>query len=208
MWSETLYHEKKTAENMEDFLLEHIRRHITLTEEEGKTVLATMRRRKLKKKHFLLQEGEVNQSSFFVVSGILRLYSVDANGFEHIIQFAAEGWWISDMQSLLTQTAGNLYIDAIEDSEIWQVSKPDIDLLYQKIPALERYFRLLAENAVAAYQQRFVSSLSQSAKERYASFCRLYPGLILQLPQKHIAAYIGVTPEFLSKMLNQLNNPS
>ena len=189
-----------------EFFLAHIRKQVVLSAEDAEILTGYFRSRKLKKKHFLVQEGDINQYSFFVVAGILRLYSIDPNGFEHIIQFGPAGWWINDMQSWLKQTPGNLYIDAIEDSEVLQVSKADIDTLYARIPALEKYFRLLAENAVAAYQQRFVSSLSQSAKDRYNSFCQLYPTLIQQLPQKHIASYIGVTPEFLSKMLNQSNN--
>ncbi|MCA0398571.1 MAG: Crp/Fnr family transcriptional regulator [Bacteroidetes bacterium] len=189
-----------------EFFLAHIRKQVVLSAEDAEILTGYFRSRKLKKKHFLVQEGDMNQYSFFVVAGILRLYSIDPNGFEHIIQFGPAGWWINDMQSWLKQTPGNLYIDAIEDSEVLQVSKADIDTLYARIPALEKYFRLLAENAVAAYQQRFVSSLSQSAKDRYNSFCQLYPTLIQQLPQKHIASYIGVTPEFLSKMLNQSNN--
>ena len=189
-----------------EFFLAHIRKQVVLSAEDAEILTGYFRSRKLKKKHFLVQEGDMNQNSFFVVAGILRLYSIDPNGFEHIIQFGPAGWWINDMQSWLKQTPGNLYIDAIEDSEVLQVSKADIDTLYARIPALEKYFRLLAENAVAAYQQRFVSSLSQSAKDRYNSFCQLYPTLIQQLPQKHIASYIGVTPEFLSKMLNQSNN--
>lgn len=189
-----------------EFFLAHIRKQVVLSPGDAEIITGYFRSRKLKKKHFLVQEGDINQYSFFVVAGILRLYSIDPNGFEHIIQFGPAGWWINDMQSWLKQTPGNLYIDAIEDSEVLQVSKADIDTLYARIPALEKYFRLLAENAVAAYQQRFVSSLSQSAKDRYNSFCQLYPTLIQQLPQKHIASYIGVTPEFLSKMLNQSNN--
>ena len=189
-----------------EFFLAHIRKQVVLSPGDAEIITGYFRSRKLKKKHFLVQEGDMNQNSFFVVAGILRLYSIDPNGFEHIIQFGPAGWWINDMQSWLKQTPGNLYIDAIEDSEVLQVSKADIDTLYARIPALEKYFRLLAENAVAAYQQRFVSSLSQSAKDRYNSFCQLYPTLIQQLPQKHIASYIGVTPEFLSKMLNQSNN--
>jgi CRP-like cAMP-binding protein len=106
------------------------------------------------------------------------------------------------MRSWIEQQPGTLYIDAIDASEILTLLKSDIDELYASIPKLERFFRILAENALAAYQHRLIDNLSLSAMERYNNFCRLYPSLIEHLPQKQVAAYIGVTPEFLSKMLH------
>lgn len=188
---------------MQEILVKQVKDHIQLSSEEETFFLSLFAKKKIKRKHILVHEGEVNKYSSFVISGILRLYSIDKNGFEHIIQFAPAGWWIGDISSLLSQKPGNLYIDAIEDSEILQILKLDIDLLYTKYPKFERYFRILAENALGAYQQRSISNLSLPAKERYLNFCSLYPSLVQHLPQKYVAAYIGVTPEFLSKMLSQ-----
>ena len=123
-----------------------------------------------------------------------------------MLQFFAPGWWIGDIQSIITQEPGTLYIDAVEDSEVLLLFKKDLEKIYTTVPKLERFFRILAENALATYQHRLIGNLSLSAKERYENFCRLYPSLIQCLPQKQVAAYIGVTPEFLSKMLNQLNS--
>ncbi len=187
----------------ETLLLQHIAMHISLTAEEEAYFVSFLQYRKIKKKHFLYQEGEVNRSQVFVVEGCLRSYSVDRNGFEHVLQFAPPGWWIGDIQSMIRQEPGTLYIDAVDDSEIILLLKTDLEKIYTAIPKFERFFRLLAENALAAYQHRLVGSLSLPAKERYENFCRLYPSLIQRLPQKQVASYIGVTPEFLSKMLNQ-----
>lgn len=186
-----------------DLLLQSISKYIQLTAEEESYFLSLLQAKKIKKKQFLSREGDMNHSGKFVLSGILRLYSVDKNGFEHIIQFAPAGWWIGDLMSYLRQQPGNLSIDAIEDTELIEIPRHAINDLYDKIPKFERFFRILAENALAAYQQRLANNLSLSAKDRYGYFVQLYPSLFQNLPQKYIASFIGVTPEFLSKMLNQ-----
>jgi CRP-like cAMP-binding protein len=183
-------------------LLDHISRHITLEEEEQSYFLSLLNTQKLRKKQYLNQEGDIGKGPAFVTEGILRSYSLDKNGFEHIIQFAPPGWWIGDMYSLVNQQPGRLFIDAIVDSELIWLWKADLDKLYARVPKFERLFRILAENAVIAYQNRLISNLSLPAMERYGQFCKQYPTLIECLPQKQVASYIGVTPEFLSKMLN------
>lgn len=186
-----------------DLLLDHVSQSILLTQEERSHFISFFNYKKLKRKQPVTHEGDVNRYASFIINGVVRMYSIDKSGFEHIIQFATTGWWIVDMQSFLKQQPGNLYIDAIEDSDVLQILKSDVETLYASFPKFERYFRILAENSVAAYQQRYANSLSLSAKERYQNFCELYPSLIQRLPQKYVASYIGVTPEFLSKMLNQ-----
>lgn len=188
-----------------DLILQHISKHISLTGEEEDILKSVLHSKKIKKKHFLLQEGEVNKTATFVTSGILRIYSIDKNGFEHILQFAPPGWWIGDMKSAITQQPATLNIDAIEDTEIIWISIEDLEKLYAAVPKFERFFRILAENSIASYQQRLVNNLSLSAAERYNNFCELYPSLVQNLPQKQVASYIGVTPEFLSKMLSNLS---
>lgn len=188
-----------------DLLLKNISNHVHLTSEETSFFLSLLQPKKLKKKQFLLQEGEINSSQAFVLNGCLRSYSIDKNGFEHIQQFAPADWWIGDMYSFIKQKPATLYIDAIFDSEIALLSKADLENLYERVPKFERYFRILLQNSLITYQHRLMDNLGLSAKERYDSFCRSYPSLIETLPQKQVAAYIGVTPEFLSKMLNASN---
>lgn len=191
-----------------NLLLQHIARHITLTPEEQAFFIPLLHHRKLRKKQYLNQEGDVSKGPVFVTEGLLRSYSLDKNGFEHVIQFAPPGWWIGDMNSMVKQQPGTLYIDALEDCEVLWLWKSDLDRLYAAVPKFERLFRILAENSIAAYQTRLVSILSLTAKERYASFCQQYPSLIDCLPQKQVASYIGVTPEFLSKMLRAGDGPA
>jgi len=186
-----------------ELLLQNISKHISLTKEEEEQIVFLLKHKKLKKKKFLLQEGDVQKQAAFVTEGCLRSYSIDKNGFEHVLQFAPPGWWIGDMRSFITQQPGILSIDAIDDSEILLLLKTDLDKLYTTIPKLERSFRKLAENSLATYQHRLIDNLSLSAMERYNNFCQTYPSLIEHLPQKQVASYIGVTPEFLSKMLRQ-----
>ena len=138
--------------------------------------------------------------SAFVVNGCMRSYTVDDNGFEHILQFAPEGWWIADMYSFISGRPGQLYIDALEHSELLLLSKSHQEKLYHDVPKFERFFRIIVENSLVAGRQRILDNMSLSATQRYDQFCQQYPTLIHRLPQKQIAAYIGVTPEFLSKL--------
>lgn len=185
-------------------LLSGIAKHISLEKEEQEYLIQFLHSKKVKKKQFLLEEGEINSRLFYVTDGCLRSYAVDKNGFEHVLQFAPPGWWIGDMHSMLEQQPARLNIDAVEDSEIVFMFKPDFDALLLKIPKLERYFRILGQNAIATYQYRLIDNLSLPAIDRYSNFCKTYPSLIRTLPQKQVASYIGVTPEFLSKMLNNM----
>lgn len=186
-----------------EILLQNINKHIILSKEEEEQLIALVKPKKLKKKQFFLQEGDIQKNAVFVTEGCLRSYSIDKNGFEHVLQFAPAGWWIGDMRSFITQQPGILNIDAIDDSEVILLLRHDLEIVYTTIPKLERFFRILAENSLATYQHRLIDNLSLSAMERYNNFCSLYPSLIEYLPQKQVAAYIGVTPEFLSKMLSQ-----
>jgi len=187
-----------------ELLLQNIGKHISLNEEEKEQVVSFFKWKKLKKKQFLLHEGNIQKQAAFITAGCLRSYSIDKNGFEHVLQFAPPGWWIGDMRSYINQQPGILSIDAIDDSDILLILKTDLDKLYLAVPKLERLFRILAENSLATYQHRLIDNLSLSAMERYNNFCQLYPSLIERLPQKQIASYIGVTPEFLSKMLRKV----
>jgi CRP-like cAMP-binding protein len=185
-----------------NLLLSGIAKHIDLQKEEEEYFVSLLHQKRVKKKQLLLEEGEVNSKLSYVTEGCLRSYAVDKNGFEHVLQFAPPGWWIVDMHSMLEQKPARLNIDAIEDSEIIFMFKPDFDTLILQVPKFEHYFRILAQNALATYQYRQIDHLSLSAMERYINFCKIYPSLIRSLPQKQVASYIGVTPEFLSKMLN------
>ncbi|WP_333876558.1 Crp/Fnr family transcriptional regulator [Flavobacterium sp.] len=181
-------------------ILQNIAKHIVLTPEEEALFLSKTETRTVKAKTILQNAGQVCQDSYFVNSGLLRSFTINDNIVEHVLSFACEGWWISDMYSLLSQKPGNLFIEVLEDSEVVVLSKTHQDQLYLEIPKLERFFRILIENSLVANQERLMDNLSLTAEERFEKFCRKYPTLIQKLPQKQIASYIGVTPEFFSKM--------
>ncbi len=152
----------------------------------------------------LLNEGEVCRHSIFVTSGCLKGFTVDKQGIEHILNFAPRDWWIGDMYSLISQKPGVLNIEAIADTEVFMLGRDSQQLLYEKVPKFERFFRIIIENSLVANQQRLINNLSLSAEERYLEFIRKYPSILENTPQHSIASYLGITPEFLSKIRARL----
>lgn len=189
-----------------EILHANIKRHIHLTNEDKARLFTVLKPKSIKRKNFILHENQVTTHATFVLKGCLKAYTVNDNGFEHIIQFAPEDWWVTDMYSFISQKPGNIIIEAIENSEVVQLSRADQLRLFDDIPAFERYFRIITEKSLVSFRRRLMDNLSLTAAERYEGFCIQYPTLITQLPQKLIASYIGVTPEFLSKMRAGLNN--
>jgi CRP-like cAMP-binding protein len=185
-------------------ILKNISKHIALSSDEEAYFLTKIELKKYKAKTIILNAGEVCKHSYFVNSGVLRSFNINDNIVEHVLSFACSGWWIGDMYSLLSQKPGNLFIEVLEDAEVVLLSKKNQEQMYLEIPKLERFFRILTENSLVANQERLMDNLSLSAEERFEKFCKKYPTLILQIPQKQIASYIGVTPEFFSKMKSKL----
>ena len=187
-----------------NLLLNNIGRHIILSEVDRNKIASRFRIKEVSKKELLLQEGQIARDVAFVLSGCLRSYSVDENGFEHILQFAPSDWWITDMYSFISQKKAYLNIEVINAGEIALLSREDQLHLFDEVPVLERYFRIITENALVSSRQRLIDNLSLNARQRYEHFCQTYPSLVNDIPQKLIASYIGVTPEFLSKMRSDL----
>lgn len=184
-------------------ILDNIGRHITLSEEDKNIIASRFRLKETQKKEMLLQEGQTACDVAFVLSGCIRSYSIDQNGFEHILQFAPSGWWITDMYSFISQRKAYLNIEVINSGEVALLSRVDQLRLFDEVPALERYFRIITENGLVSSRQRLMDNLSLTARQRYEQFCETYPSLVNDIPQKLIASYIGVTPEFLSKMRSE-----
>jgi len=187
-----------------NLIIDSITRHIHLSAEEKNHFITLLQPKVYKRRQFILEEGQICKNSIFVTQGCLRGFTVDQSGFEHVLNFAPAGWWIADMYSLLTQKPGILNIEPLEDTEVLLLSKVRQEKLYLEIPQFERFFRIITENSLVAYQQRLIDNLSLTAEERYHNFCKRYPTLINTLPKKHIASYIGVTPEFFSRMQHRM----
>ena len=185
-------------------ILQNIAKHVSLTSEEEALFLSKTETKTLKAKTLLLNSGEISKHTYFVNSGILRSFNINDNIVEHVLHFACQGWWIGDMYSFISQKPGNLFIEVLEDAEVVSIAKEDHQELYNEIPKLERFFRILAENSLVSHQERLMDNLSLTAEERFEKFCNKYPTLIQKISQKQIASYIGVTPEFFSKMKARL----
>jgi len=185
---------------MYDLILKNISRFITLTPEEEQYFTSLLKLKKLKKKQYLLQEGDVVRYDYFVNKGCLKTYSIDEKGQEHVVQFSIEDWWTGDMYSFLTQTPARYTIDALEDTELLCLERNALEDLYTKVPKFERFFRHLLQNAFISLQERIIANLSQPADERYCTFINKYPLMEKRLPLKQIASYLGITPESLSRI--------
>ena len=187
-----------------NLLLKNIAKHVTLTDEEEERVLFLTEELSYKAKTILLKAGEVCTQSFFVTKGILRSYTVDENGVEHVVSFACPEWWIADMYSYLSQRPGQLFIEVNEDAEVIILTQKNQELLYAEVPKMERFFRILIENSLVSNQQRLIDNLTFSAEARYDKFSKKFQSILPYLPQKQIASYLGVTPEFFSKMKSRM----
>ena len=160
--------------------------------------------KKLRRKQYLLQEGDVCKNIAFVEKGALRTYTVDELGTEHILQFALEGWTISDLYSFLTGEASTYNIDALEAAELVLVSKAAHEEMLQTIPKYETYVRLQVTGAYIALQRRITSVLSLTTEERYKNFTATYPNIVQRVPQHMIASFMGLTPETLSRVRKRM----
>ena len=189
---------------MYEVFFKKVNEKVTLTKEEQDICKTFLVPKKVRKRQYILQEGEICKYSSFVEKGALRSYTIDDKGHEHIIQFAIEGWWISDMYSFLTGEPSVYNIDVLEDSELLLLSLSSEEELVQKVPKFERYMRLLVQGAYIAMQRRVVLSLSQTAEEKYTKLTNTYPDIIQRVPQHMIASYLGITPETLSRIRKQI----
>ncbi|GAA4952503.1 Crp/Fnr family transcriptional regulator [Algibacter agarivorans] len=185
-------------------LLDYINKHIDLTVEEKAFLTSKVKYRKYLKGQYIVQQGDVCKYECFVISGCTKTFFVDEQGQEHIVMFAIEDWWASDMGSYITQTPADFNVQCIENTEFIMFSYDDIEDLYREIPKLERFFRLIIERAFVASQKRLVRNFSLSAKDRYLYFKNQYPKIEQRIPQYMIASYLGITKEFLSKIKGQL----
>ena len=189
---------------MYELLFEKFSEKITLTEEEKQQVKTFFSPKKLRKKQYLLQEGDVSRYIAFVEKGTLRSYTVDEKGSEHIIQFAFEGWWISDQYSFLTGEPSTYNIDALEDSELLLLTRQSEEQLLEKLPQFEKYFRLLIQNSLISMQRRLAGSLTLSAEQRYQKLTQSCPSIPQRVPQHMMASFLGITPETLSRIRKQI----
>ena len=189
---------------MKDLLKQNIAQHISLSEIEMEAFCNLFQQKEIKKKSFLLKEGEVCKFEGFVTKGLFRVYHIDKNGFEQILYFATENWWIADIESFTNERPSQLFIEALEDSEVLLISKKNKEFAYENLPKIEKLFRVMTQKTHVALQRRMIDNLSKTADERYLDFIEKYPQLYQRLSNLQIAAYLGISHEFLSKIRKKI----
>jgi CRP-like cAMP-binding protein len=182
----------------QDLILKNIAKHIALDKDDEAFFLTLLKSKEVSKKTLLLKEGQICKYINFVNSGALRAFHVDKEDKEATIMFALPDWWITDMYCFLHEKPAMVNIEAIEDSNILQLSKANLEKLYHQVPKFERFFRILMQNAYTREQLRIIENLTLSAEQRYEHFLDKYPLFAKAVSQKQIASYLGITPEFLS----------
>ncbi|MCR9172068.1 MAG: Crp/Fnr family transcriptional regulator [bacterium] len=187
-------------------LIDYFNKFIPLTEEEQSIVEEVFNERKIKRRQFILNEGDVSFVNTFVVEGCFRMYTVDDKGKEHNLQFAVENWWIGDIGSFHSEEPSKLYIEALENSIVLQIKKEDQLRLFVEYPKFNQIFRVFTENALVSSQRRTLQNISSTAEERYLDFMKRYPHFFNRISNVQIASYIGVTPEFLSKIRKEITS--
>lgn len=182
----------------------YVDRIIRISDEDRQFFHQILERRSIKKKEHLLRAGQICRYEFYVIKGCLRLYFLDDSGSEINMMFPVEDWWFGDLVSFAEQAPGSLYAEALEDSEVWMISRENKEALFNRVPAFERMFRLMIQRSLVVLMNRLVATISQPADERYRAFIERYPYIPQRIPQHHIASYLGVSPEFLSKIRRRM----
>ena len=189
---------------MFELLYKKISAEVPLGEDEFAYCKALFVPKTLRKRHYLLQQGDVCKYQAFVEKGVLRSYTIDEKDTEHILQFASEGWWMADLSSYLNNEPSFLNMDAIEDAELLLIGRDSWEKAMEKIPRLERYFRIIIQNHLVATQKRLLQSFSETAEEKYLRFLQQFPGCQQRVPLHMIASYLGIKRETLSRLRKQI----
>lgn len=183
-----------------DYFLETIKKHVQLTEEQELKLCSLLSVKYLKRKEFLIQYGGDARHEYFVNKGCLRAYYLDGKGLEHNTYFAVEGYWVSDIYSRTFAVPAICNIVALEDCELIHISNTALESFLEEVPALERFFRISYQKSLANHHLKIIQLLTLNGFERYMYFRKNYPGLDQRVPQKHIASYLGFTPEYFNSV--------
>lgn len=186
-------------------IINYFQKFLPVSLEEKELITSKVSLLNIKRKQMILQEGFVCKHYFFVVEGCFKMYAIDEKGNQHNLQFAAENDWIADIGSFHSQKPSKLFIEAIEPSVILQIEQQDLYFLYQNITKLNIIFKVIIENKFVELQNRVLQNISSTAQQRYLNFLEQYPHLAQRIPNTQIASYLGITPEFLSKIRKDLS---
>tara|TARA_B110000967_G_scaffold200282_1_gene235845 strand:+ start:109 stop:693 length:585 start_codon:yes stop_codon:yes gene_type:complete len=189
---------------IDDSITLEIFKNISFSQKERTSIDHKFEKLNLKKGHLLLNANDIVFNQYYVRDGCLRTYFIDSDAKEHTLQFAIKDWWISDYTAYFTTTKSIMSIECIQNATIYKISKESVENLYIEIPQLEIFFRKKMEGAFSSFQKRILGNLSQSAKERYTSFIRTYPNIEQSVKNYHVASYLGITTESLSRIRKEI----
>ncbi|WP_296314440.1 Crp/Fnr family transcriptional regulator [Winogradskyella sp. UBA3174] len=188
----------------DNFKIKDIFKDVIFTENEVEIITSLFHKINVKKGSVLLNAGESVNEQYYILDGCLRSYHIDTHGKEHTVQFGIKDWWISDYTGFFTSEKSIMTIEVIQDATLYRIAVKDKEYLYKKIPKIDRFFRIKLERAFAGFQKRILSNLSQSARERYLDFMKTYPNIEKSIKNYHIASYLGITTESLSRIRKEL----
>ena len=192
--------------NIENSIILEIFKGISFSKKEMNLIESKLKKLKLNKGTTILKADDKVNNQYYVYNGCLRTYFIDKSGKEHTLQFAINDWWISDYTAFFTASKAIMYIETIQEATLYEISKKSMEELFVEIPQLETFFRKKMERAFASFQKRILASLAQSAKERYVSFISTYPNIEQAVKNYHIASYLGITTESLSRIRKEISH--
>ena len=187
-----------------NIIIETIFKAIDFTADEVKQISSVFNKINVKKGEVLYGPNDIVDTQYYIIKGCLRTFYLDNQGKEYTVQFGVSDWWISDYTAYFASERAKMTVEAIQDSTLYKISRKDQEKLFVEIPSIERFFREKLERAFAAFQKRIIAGLSQPAKERYIQFIKTYPNIEKSVKNYHIASYLGITTESLSRIRKEL----
>jgi len=185
--------------------IKEIFKDLSFSDEQIKVIESVFYKVNFKKGDTILKANDKCDYQYYILDGCLRSYHIDVHGKEHTVQFGIKDWWISDYTAFFSTSNAIMTIEVIQDATMYRISSEDKEQLYTQIPSIETFFRIKLERAFAAFQKRILSNLSQSATERYLNFIKAYPNIEKSIKNYHIASYLGITTESLSRIRKDLS---
>ncbi|MBO6606870.1 Crp/Fnr family transcriptional regulator [Psychroserpens sp.] len=186
--------------------IKEIFKDLSFSDNEIKIIESVFHKVIYKKGSIILKPDDIVENHYYILEGCLRSYYIDNQGKEHTVQFGVKDWWISDYTAFFSDTKSIMTIEVIQDAILYRLSKSDKEYLYSQIPRIESFFRKKLERAFAAFQKRILSNLSQTATQRYINFIKTYPNIEKNIKNYHIASYLGITTESLSRIRKDLTS--
>lgn len=181
-------------------ILANIARYVELTEDEKEQFISILKVSRVKKRQFVIQPGYPCEHRHYIQEGAFRVFYMDETGKEHTISIGIEDWFFTDLYSYIHKQPATYFAEALEDAVIFKMRYDDVEELCSKVHAFSQFFRMITEKAFANSRKRIISNISKSSEERYWEYLEKYPHIVNRVPQYVIASYLGISPEFLSKI--------